>query len=367
MNYSKLYNRLTKYYGMVPYSLFHGYAFAPLHIFFESTHRCNLRCSMCQFLPLIRHYNTYPYSKEELTREEIKGIIDQLPRFSLITFTGGEPFLRRDFFDILEYASQRNKCHIITNGTLITEAIAMKLIDKGCENLLQKGLVLIAISLQGREEIHDRIVDRKGAFKKTIEGIKLLVKYRKKKRKLYPLINIPTVMSVDNSGSFSEMVAIAEEVGIDIISFLTMQVLPSWERFEGISIEEINKYPSSSISIDTHQLKREIESVLSMIRKTRVQIRFSPSEAPISDIIRFYDGTANLKDYRCFSPWYKIYITSNGDVVPCINYKFGNLREKSFKEIWNGDKAVRFRKGLKDKLFPVCIGCCMLEHIGRKI
>jgi MoaA/NifB/PqqE/SkfB family radical SAM enzyme len=321
---------------------------------------------MCQFQHLVEDYNSLPYSNEELTTQEIKGIIDQLPRFSLITFTGGEPFLRKDFFDILEYASRMNKCHIITNGTSVTEKTAMSLINKGCDSIFKKGLVLIAVSLEGREDIHDRIVDKKGSFKKSLEGIKLLIQYRREKKRKYPLINISTVMTVDNSGNFSEMVKIADELGVDIISFLTMNTYPFSERFKGISMEEIRAYSHSSISIDMDQLNREMNTVMSMIGKTRVQIRFSPPGVSVSDIVKFYNGTAVPEDYRCFSPWSKVAITSAGDVVPCINYKFGNLREKNFKEAWNSKEAVRFRGSLKeDSAFPVCLGCCMLEYKGK--
>lgn len=363
MNYSKIYHHIAGYYGKVPYSIFNGYALPPLHVFFELTYKCNLRCSMCQFLPLIEDYNSLPDSKNELTTEEIKGIINQLPKYSLITFTGGEVFLRKDFFDILEYACRRNKCHIITNGTLITEDIAKRLIDEGCEDIFKKGLVLIAVSLEGVDDVHDKIVAKEGSFRKAAEGIKLLIKYRNERKKTYPLINISTVMSPDNIGTFSEMVKIADELDVDIISFLTMNTYPFSERFKGISIEEIKGYSPCPLSIDKNQLNREMNSVLSMIGKTRAQIRFSPSGVPVSNIMKFYEGAESTKNYRCFSPWSKAAITSTGDVVPCINYKFGNLREKSFKEVWNGKEAVRFRRSLKeDSAFPVCLGCCMLEY-----
>ncbi|MBI5749429.1 MAG: radical SAM protein [Nitrospinae bacterium] len=369
MNYSKIYHDLAEYYGKVPYFLFNGYAFLPLHIFFELTYHCNLRCSMCQFLPLVEDYNSHPYSKDELTTEEIKRIINQLPKSSLITFTGGEPFLRKDFLDIFEYVSRRNKCHIITNGTSITEKIAMNLIEKGCDNIFKKGLVLIAVSIEGREDIHDRIAGKKGSFKKATEGIKLLLKYRKERKKTYPLINISTVMSADNIGTFSEMVKIADELGVDIISFLTINTYSFSERFKDISIEEISNYPRSVVNLNANQLSAfslQLSAIKSMMGKTRVQIRFSPLGVPVSNIIRFYNGTAVSEDYRCFSPWSKVVITAAGDVVPCINYKFGNLRKKTFKEIWNGEEAVKFRKSLKnDNIFPVCLGCCMIEYIDN--
>ncbi|MBI3813760.1 MAG: radical SAM protein [Nitrospinae bacterium] len=369
MNYGKIYHRLTEYYGKAPYFLSNGYAFPPLHIFFELTYRCNLRCSMCQFLPLIEDYNSLPYSNEELTTEEIKGIIDQLPRFSLITFTGGEPFLRKDFLDILEYTSRRNKCHIITNGASITEKIAMTLIHKGCDNIFKKGLVLIAVSIEGGEDIHDKIVGKKGSFRKSTEGIRQLVQYRREKKKKYPLINISTVMSAENSGNFSEMVKIADELGVDIISFLTMNPYSFSDRFHEASLEEIRGYTRPAINLDANQLSTlnsQLLTLNSMMGKTRVQIRFSPPGVPVSNIIKFYEGTAVPEDYKCFSPWSKLAITSRGDVVPCINYKFGNLREKTFKEIWNGEEAVRFRKSLKnDNIFPLCFGCCMLEYTGN--
>ena len=80
---------------------------------------------MCQLLPLIKEYSNIPYSESELNTKEVINIIRDLPRISLITFTGGEPTTRRDLFEILTYASKKNKIHLVTNGTLLNQEKVM--------------------------------------------------------------------------------------------------------------------------------------------------------------------------------------------------------------------------------------------------
>ena len=96
---------LPRLYSFLPYYLDPSRAFPPAHVFFEVTYRCNLRCDMCHFLEIIEDTENNQTYKKELTTEQIKHAIQSLPRSTLITFTGGEAFMKADFMDILEYLS----------------------------------------------------------------------------------------------------------------------------------------------------------------------------------------------------------------------------------------------------------------------
>ena len=122
INYSKIYQTITHLYSKIPYTFLNGYAFSPLHIFFMITSKCNLNCSMCYVKMNKERYlkqNFYEDYYRELDSYEVKKIIRSLPRYSLVTFSGGEPFIREDIMEILEFATKLNRCSIITNGTLI--------------------------------------------------------------------------------------------------------------------------------------------------------------------------------------------------------------------------------------------------------
>ena len=77
------------------------------------------------------------------------------------------------------------------------------------------------------------------------------------------------------------------------------------------------------------------------------------------------DYYLNLDGYThgsyCYSVWSEARIAPNGKMYPCFDYYFGDLRTNSFKAVWNGGKARRFRKILKRmKLFPGCVRCCKI-------
>ena len=119
MLYSTIYEKVMAGHAAIPYYLGKGKAFAPLRVQIEITGRCNLKCTFCY------QGQAYKAAREELSLSEIKSIIDQIHPFSLLTFSGGEPLLRSDAYEIIEYALAKGHfCNIITNGVFLTKDIA---------------------------------------------------------------------------------------------------------------------------------------------------------------------------------------------------------------------------------------------------
>ena len=117
MNYSNLFDWIRNLYTSLSYNNKYGRAIIPFRYFLELTYRCNLNCPYC--------YVGDERKKTELSTEEWKNVIDQLPFYSIATLVGGEPLVRNDFIDILAYASKRimNKVHVVSNGILINDEI----------------------------------------------------------------------------------------------------------------------------------------------------------------------------------------------------------------------------------------------------
>jgi len=137
----------------------------PLRIMFELTYRCNFFCRHC-YVPLC-----YRKSKELGTRE-VFSIIDQLADQGCfyLGFTGGEPFMRRDFLKILEHAKRKGCSPIVyTNGSLIGEKEAQALAN------LQINKVDITIPAMKRTAF-EKITGEKGSYLKVFRAIKLLRK-----------------------------------------------------------------------------------------------------------------------------------------------------------------------------------------------
>ena len=367
MKYSKIYHGIHRLYSLIPYHIFpNGYAFPPLQIFFELTYDCNLRCKMCQFLPLISNYHESEDKKNELTTDEVKSVIDQIPRWSLITFTGGEPFLRNDFIDILKYTSKKNTFHVVTNGTLLDKELVNNLVSLGCKSVFSKGLVMVGISLEGNQDVHDKIVGRKDSFSKTLEGIRLLNDFKAKRNAKFPLINVAVVISKWNYDFLSEMISLAEKNDINVLSFLSENRAPLSNR-ENMEITELQSYKTKPPEVDIETLRNQINIIRSKMNNTKVQIKFSPPGVPVQNIINQYDGNVSLSQYECYSFWSKIFITAKGNIFPCLPFNLGNIRTRLLKEIWNNQKAKEFRRHIKKNgVFPSCLGCCMLELPDKK-
>jgi len=127
-------------------------------VVWNSTLKCNLKCIHC--------YANAGRKVNELSTEEAKEMIDDLSsmKIPVLLFSGGEPLLREDIFELAEYAVKKGvPCSLSTNGTLITEEVAEKLKDAGFS--------YVGVSIDGMEDVNDRFRGVKGAFKKAFEGL----------------------------------------------------------------------------------------------------------------------------------------------------------------------------------------------------
>ncbi|NCC45230.1 MAG: radical SAM protein, partial [Clostridia bacterium] len=128
-------------------------------VVWNSTRTCNLRCVHCYTDSDNKIYDN------ELTTEEGIKLIDELSDFGIpsLLFSGGEPFMRKDLFTLLEYAAKKGIRPVIsTNGTLIDRDTAQLVKDSG--------VVYVGISLDGMEDINDTFRGVQGAYKKTMKG-----------------------------------------------------------------------------------------------------------------------------------------------------------------------------------------------------
>ena len=136
----------------------------PSHPVWEITTKCNLSCIHCHTSGGIEEQN-------ELSTEEGKQLLSQLAQikeFQMMAYTGGEPLVRNDLFELLAYSKSLG-----FSNTLATNAI---LVDDGvAEDLKQNGVVIGAVSLDGIDaKTHDQIRMKKGAFQQALSGIKSL-------------------------------------------------------------------------------------------------------------------------------------------------------------------------------------------------
>ena len=146
---SRLYETAQRLYSEVPYRYFRsGYAFPAWHYYFEVTRRCNLRCRMCQYIDWLENTPAHGQAEGELSTEEWHKVIDQVGRFRFVTFTGGEPFVRKDFMELLEHASRKSRTHFISNTTMMPQDRAEQVVALAPARMGGMGLNFIGTSLE---------------------------------------------------------------------------------------------------------------------------------------------------------------------------------------------------------------------------
>jgi len=365
MHFGNFYKDITQAYTLLPKKFDkQGRALPPLRCAIVITHFCNLRCEFCMVVSPENIERAKRMQPHVLTLDEIKSIVDQLPRYSLVTITGGEPTARYDFMDIMRYISGKHKGHFVTNGTVLNDQKLAEVISMGASNLLSSGLMSVGVSIEGPEEFHDHIVKIKGAYKKTVHTIETLAAEKRRQHKKFPIVDLKVVITDENINSLLDIYNLAEKNGTDLVSYQVVNNQTSSYGIEGSGDPKAHmKVPAPVRPIDS-KLLREVCTELqkrSQASKT-TKVRFNPI-MPIDDIVDHYENKPDIEHFTCNVVWSTMHIGPYGDVFPCYSYNMGNVRKNSLMEIWNGEKYKKFRRQIQQAgIFRGCIGCCMISY-----
>jgi MoaA/NifB/PqqE/SkfB family radical SAM enzyme len=310
----------------------------------ELTMRCNLNCQMC-FRDRAQ--------KEELTLGELKNLIDHLPpSINEIHLIGGEIFLRKDIFQILDYIDGKGyKVRLHTNGTLIDDGKLKRLTD-------YKNLIGIGFSIDGTRELHNKIRGWDKAYDKTISAIKKSAKILS--------VSVNTVILDENFSQIEDIFKNIKDLGIkeyrlEPEMFCTPEELQA-ARIEPISanIKEEGKYNFTAEEL--RELKKRLDK---LSKGSGIRVVIAPRVAEI-DANEFISGEVREKKNLFCKHLMVPRIDSEGNLVFChiIKKTFGNVLEKNLEELWSGEELNKFRRNLlEDNLLPLCKRCCRLRSI----
>jgi len=329
------------------------------------TRRCNLRCKMCQYIEWLENEPIRVQKEGELSTDEWLSVIDQVQRFSLITFTGGEPFVRKDFMDILTHASAKARTHFISNTTMLPEDRAEAVVGLAPKRLGGVGFNFAGTSIEGPGDRHDEIRKLRGAFERSMNGIAMLRKHREAMRKQCPKIHVTTVIQVSNVDVLHHMPEVVARAGVDVLNLVTesrMHELPNLGEVDPQVYDTKDlEYPR----IERRQLADALDRTLAEAQRVGVELRMP--RMPMSNLLDYYGGHMNLQEFECRNAWNTLFIGRQGDAYPCWIRKVGNVRENSVRELWNNALMREFRQTCQKKLFAPCPGCCFLEHKGVRM
>jgi len=347
-----IYKQRALFHYWIPYVLGNGKALTPTRLSLEITYHCNQKCLMCPQAAEISHDDSLLLKKRktlrELSTEEIFSLISDAKRMGIKEFglTGGEPFIRKDVVDIIKFIkNSKLDCSVLSNGALITKDIAKEIVAAQLDR--------ITFSLDGHEEIHDKIRNSKNAFSKLMQAVSYIKDEKERKKSNLPYISFSTTISAINSNYLAKLVDVAAQQDMDInfgyLFYTTKEMTEKTNkilRMENIKDED-QDVKDSLKKVDIKKLEEEIEKIKQKEKTLGIKATFQPPLKGEEIHLRFNDDSAAYAT-KCFLPWYKTIVNPYGNVYPCsMNILMGNIRDDSLSNIWNNDKYVNFRKSLK--------------------
>ena len=297
----------------------------PLGVQLDLTYRCNERCVHC-YLDHDDH--------GEMSTPEIRGLLDQLAAAGVffLILSGGEIFLRKDLFEIVEYARKLTfSVKLKTNAVMIRKAKAKRIAALGVDS--------VQISLYShRAEVHDAITKLPGSFRRTIEGARLLKAHGVR-------VSFANVLMKHNVEDYPQVQALAAELGIGYNVDPTITPMMDGDR----SILDLNITPG------------ELEQVFHESTLVGNAEEFcAPPSGPLAE-------ADALDSLPCSAGHTACYISPYGDVYPCVQFPLpsGNVRKTRFLDIWQHSPQLKEVRSITMAELQGCSSCAHGSSCSR--
>jgi radical SAM protein with 4Fe4S-binding SPASM domain len=287
----------------------------PIGAQIDLTYRCNERCIHC-YLDHADH--------GEMTTSEIKDVLSQMADAGVffLTISGGEIFMRKDFYEILEFAHSKSFCiKLKTNAILIRPEDARRIRSLGVDS--------VQVSIYShRPEVHDEITKVRGSLKRSLEGIRLL-------REQGLNVIIANALMSNNLKDYREVRALAAELGVKCTLDPTITPMMDGDR----SILNLNVGEE-----DLKQVFRD-EALVGNVEEF-----CAPPLGPDQE---------TLDTLPCSAGHTACYISPYGDVYPCVQFPLpsGNLRKTKFIDIWRDSPQLKEVRSIRLRDLPSCSSC----------
>jgi radical SAM protein with 4Fe4S-binding SPASM domain len=272
----------------------------PSAMTFAVTYRCQCNCVHCSAAYHLKNGDS------ELTTTEAKKLIDDSQNLgiTILAFTGGEPLLRDDIYELISYINRKKTMPIMfTNGLLLTDENVMRLVDAGLYSLF------VSIDSPHSKE-HDKWRGMPGLFDKAVEGM-----MKMKEQGVMVGISSYASRSGTEKGLYKELHNLAQELGLH--NLVLFDNVPTGKRLK-----------DTSDMLTMKQRKEIMEYSANVFSKSTIP--------PLSSQAWQNSLEAYLGGIGCLAANLQYYVSSYGEVSPCdfAPLSFGNIREEPLKEIW---------------------------------
>ena len=294
----------------------------PLNVQLDLTYRCNERCVHCYL-----DHNDHG----EMTTAEIKHLLEEMADAGVfvLTLSGGEIFLRKDFFEILEHARRFMFCvKLKTNAVLIRAREAARLLDLGVES--------IQISIYShRPEVHDAITLVPGSLKRSLDAIRFLKSQGLK-------VVIANVLMTQNMEDYPGVRALAADLGVECTLDPTVTPMMDGDRSPlNLGVE--------------HSSLRQVFRDASLVGDVEQFCSIPPKP-----------GESDLEARPCSAGHTACYVSPYGDVFPCVQFPLptGNVRRQRFVDIWRRSDQMNEVRSIRLKDLT-CTACTHVSTCTR--
>lgn len=297
----------------------------PLNVHVDLTYRCNERCVHC-------YLDHEDYG--ELTTAEAVRVLHELAAAGtlFLTFSGGEIFLRKDFFELLETARRLHfDLNLKTNGLLVTAERAAR--------LKQLGVAKMQISIYSADPaVHDAITKVPGSLLRSLAAVRFLKQHGLSVKIACPLMK-------QNAGGFRDVLRLAEELGVPYVLDLTIT-------------------PHIDGRQDLLALRNSSQELLPVLEDRALNPVPAARAEPSAHGTEAGAGYDNIP---CSAGHNSCYISPYGDVYPCVQMPLptGNVREAPFTEIWYGSEGMRRVRAVRESTLEICPVCPIRQYCHR--
>lgn len=309
----------------------------PIVIYGIVNQRCNSKCRYCEYWRLSEY-------QEEMTIEQWKNALLTLKAYIgtyHIEFSGGEPFIKKGFIDLLEFCDQQNlKWGVTTNAYCLTESVVKRVVAAHPFN--------INISIDAHlAEIHDYVRGVSGALEKVKKHLQFLLQERKAQGQTFPVM-IKSTVHAHNLDIISQMPEWVQQLGATAVNF---QPVDRWtsETYDELWISEDRMEELQSVVENLIAQKRQGLPILnseSLLRMWPAHFREEKAPASVGSC------RVGLRNY---------FIRPNGDVEVCWFYPpIGNVKHQSAREIWEGYEAQE-RRQQTTSCDRLCLYTCLSQ------
>lgn len=335
---------------------------------FEFTTRCNLDCIHCS----AALYRPAP----EMEKDQMISLLEQLVAAGYNEFhlQGGEPFIRSDIFEVLDFLEQHGVQFLVTTNSLLLNEEKIKKV------LTYKRLSTFTISLDGATKETHEALRGENTFERTLEMIRLAVKWRAKLGSAVRL-NINHTVSKINYKEIGEIFYLVDRIGVDSVFILSLSLLGNAaEHKDELFLSEREELLALQEGIAVLR-KIDIARQIKGLRPLQFEVELFPYTWKCRLMKQSRRFTSKVTEHTCGAGVNTIYIGADGTIYPCEGtrvfldmiekevglYEKPNIRNYTIQEAKQTESFRKITDFLHDydRIFKSIEPCNTCEHLGK--